>query len=188
MGAGGKVPQMKSDPATLANLAKSRIRTAHPPAAPASSSKTQTQTQTQTQTTAPAAGTATLASDTRAAYMPLSNKDRYTMNMAGSTSRLAFAGRANSNNVPATVVDRVPHGAPTWGIDSLNRDVIREFEKQDDRYSFWGREGGWRNICGARQVRVCDSLQHTATHCNMLQHTATCCNTLQHAATRCNIL
>jgi hypothetical protein len=45
------------------------------------------------------------------------------------------------------------------GVDSMNRDVIPEWEKQDDRYSFWGREGGWRNICGPRQHPMWDPQQ-----------------------------
>jgi len=36
--------------------------------------------------------------------------------------------------------------------------------------------------------KICQTLQHTATHCNTLQHTATHCNTLQHTATHCNTL
>ena len=35
-------------------------------------------------------------------------------------------------------------------------------------------------------ARICNTLQHTATHCNTLQHTATHCNTLQHTTTHCN--
>jgi len=37
-------------------------------------------------------------------------------------------------------------------------------------------------------ARLCNALQHTASHCNTLQHTATHCNTLQHSATHCNTL
>ena len=36
-------------------------------------------------------------------------------------------------------------------------------------------------------VRLCNTLQHTATHCK-LQHTAKHCNRLQHTATHCNTL
>jgi len=176
MGAGGKVPQMKSDSPTRANLAKSPAPGSTPTSAPASSPKTQRQMEA----AAPAAGAATLAADKRAPYTPLTHKDRYAMNLAGTTSRLAFAGRKGSNKVPATVVDRAPQGAPTWGMDSLNQDAIPEFEKQDDRYAFWGREGGWRNICGPRQHPMWDPEQKkfysmkVGQASNYVKHWCTC--------------
>jgi hypothetical protein len=57
---------------------------------------------------APAEGVRVLPQDKSEAYKPLSRTDRYAMNIAGKTHRLAFAGRKDSDNVPATVVDREP--------------------------------------------------------------------------------
>jgi hypothetical protein len=57
---------------------------------------------------APAEGAGVLPLDKGEAYKPLSRTDRYAMNIAGKTHRLAFAGRRDSDNVPATVVDREP--------------------------------------------------------------------------------
>jgi hypothetical protein len=129
---------------------------------------------------APATGAGVLPLDKREEYKPLSRTDRYAMNIAGKTYRLAFAGRRDSDKVPATVVDREPQGPPTWGIDSENRDVIPEWEKQDAKYSFWGREGGWRNICGPRQHPIWDPEQKKFYYekvgqaTNYIKHWCTC--------------
>lgn len=158
MGAGGKLNEMKSAPPLLAK-APSPVRPASHAAPTTAKVQTQARARTQSKARAPVAGGGDLPADNRVPYTPLTKKDHYTMNVASKTNRLAFAGRDNSNKVPATVVDRQPAGPPSWGVDSTNRDVIPEWEKQDDRYSFWGREGGWRNICGPRQHPMWDPQQ-----------------------------
>ena len=40
----------------------------------------------------------------------------------------------------------------------------------------------WKGYYAASDSRLCNALQHTATHCNALQRTATHCNALQHTA------
>jgi len=182
MGAGGKPSEMKAPSApSRASLAKTPVVAAGSAASAASARGTGTGTGgTQMKARAPAKGAEALPEDKRQAYKPLTRTDRYAMNIAGKTNRLAFAGRAGSDKVPATVVDRMPQGPPTWGIDSLNRDVIPEWEKQDDKYAFWGREGGWRNICGPRQHPMWDPQQKkfytmkVGQASNYVKHWCTC--------------
>jgi len=57
-------------------------------------------------------------------------------------------------------VDRRPQGAPTFGMDPQRRDEIPEWEEQNaEKYAFWGRDGGWRDICGAKHHPVWDPLE-----------------------------
>jgi hypothetical protein len=143
MGAGGKPAQMKTQSRDLTGELAG----------------TQVASRVQAKARAASGGSAALPADKTAPYHPLSRTDRYTLNLQGLTDHLAYAGRDGSNKAPATVVDRQGVGAPTWGMDPAGRDVIPEWDKQDDAYSFWGREGGWRNICGARQHPMWDPQQ-----------------------------
>ena len=42
---------------------------------------------------------------------------------------------------------------------------------------------GWRHLTATHCDKLCNTLQHSASHCNTPQHTATHCNTLPHTTT-----
>ena len=44
------------------------------------------------------------------------------------------------------------------------------------------------HVCIPTACKLCNTLQHTATHCNTQHHIASYCYTLQHAATHCTTL
>ena len=61
-------------------------------------------------------------------------RNNHLQALAQSVPPLVESGRQYSNQAAGTVVDRQPQASPAWGIDSENRDVIPEWERQDAGY------------------------------------------------------
>ena len=107
-------------------------------------------------------------------------RNNHLQALAQSVPPLVESGRQYSNQAAGTVVDRQPQASPAWGIDSENRDVIPEWERQDAGYDFWSREGGWRNMCGRRQHPMYDPeekkfyFQKSGEATNYVKHWCTC--------------